>query len=64
MPKYRINIQVDEYMQYVVECSSADEARKRGLVDFEMARMEATFPGFKPTITVSQVADNVELGDF
>ena len=59
MPKYLIEVQLEEYLRYVAECSSEEEAEERGRVDFR----EGVLPDARLTITVEEVPDDTPEGD-
>jgi hypothetical protein len=59
MAKYEIMVTVDEYIQYVVEADSVDEARVRGLHDF----VEGVMHRIVPAVVVKEVDGDTPLGD-
>lgn len=58
-PKYRLQVRLEDYWDYIVEAKDADEARRRAEVDF---REGISFLD-KPTIEVERVGDDTPLGD-
>jgi DNA polymerase/3'-5' exonuclease PolX len=58
-PKYRVQVHVDDYWNYVVEAKDEQEARERAYVDFRQAVEDLE----NPTIEVEEVPDDTPLGD-
>lgn len=59
MPKYRIQVRVEEYMDYVVEAASEDEAIARGQVDSQ----EGMLASLVPTVEAEEVEPDTPEGD-
>lgn len=59
MPKYRLQVHVEDYWDYVVEAKDLQEARDRARIDFR----EAIDLIENPTIAVERVSDDTPLGD-
>lgn len=62
MPRFRIHVELEQYLNYVAECANETEAQERGRQDF----WEGVIPqlsGHDLFVEVEQVPDDTPEGD-
>ena len=58
MPKFHIIVRLEDYMEYIAEAASEDEAADRGFLDWA-----ESVAGMLPIVETTPVDDDTALGD-
>ena len=58
MPRYRLQVRVEDYWDYVVEAKDEQEAEERADIDFK-----EVVGDLRPILEVEEVPDDTPLGD-